>query len=180
MFAGEQYTYRQKAEGIMEKFIADFIMLYKNSRAKHLDSIYHEKEYFWHRFFRPNIKPSEENIISLELCFQNSFLSEASALKSFHNLVHIMDWSEVVLFLKNKSERLSYQIDYLNYYHTFLAFTLVIFMYLAQNGNPQNWVAVAIISIFIVKIFIDRTNLRRELTIYKEITNLIESKNKRK
>lgn len=160
----------------MEKFIIELISLYKDDRAKFLDSVYRDKDSWLVRLFRNRINPSGNDILIKELDFQKEFIENVSALQQFRNLRSKMEWSGLILFIKNKTERLGFQIDYLNYFHTFLAFILVIFMLIAQKvPSVVNWLEVIIIGGFILKVFVDRTNLRRELTIYKEILNLIEA-----
>lgn len=160
----------------MEIAILKILEAYKQKRGKHLDTIYREEEWSIRHAFRKKLRPSETSFIEKELVFQQDISTDIAIENELNKLRgNAVDWKNSLLLLKNKSERLSSQIDYLNYFHTFLAFALTIFVLLSDKAGPQNWLLVAIVCFFICKVFSDRSNLRRELTIYKELTNLIES-----
>lgn len=160
----------------MEDSIFKIVETYKQERSKHLNKIYRELEWSFAHALRRKLKPSEEHFIEMEIKFQRFLLEEISMRTDLLGLRGTaVDWKNSLPLLKNKAERLSFQIDYLNYFHTFLAFALTIFILLSDKLDPQNWLLVLVICIFICKVFSDRSNLRRELTIYREVTNLIEA-----
>lgn len=161
---------------VMEQTIYKIIEIYKKKRDQHLEKIYKEKEWsVWHAF-RNRIKPSEESFIEKELTFQSELSADIGIEHALKNLRgEPLDWVRALLLLKNKSERLGFQIDYLNYFHTFLAFVFAILVLLADKVKPNNWILAVLTGVFICKVFVDRSNLRRELVIYKEVINLIEA-----
>jgi hypothetical protein len=160
----------------MENKIYKILEVYKEKRNQHLDGIYREKEWSFKHAFRKKIRPSEQSFIIKELEFQSNLSADIGIENELNKLRgNPINWTNALLLLKNKSERLGLQIDYLNYFHTFLAFALTILILLSTMAGPQNWWLVIIVSGFICKGFSDRANLRRELTIYKEVINLIES-----
>lgn len=161
----------------MNKQLVEFIEFYKGRRSDFLNTVYQQDRSVLGRLTSRVISPSQEQFVAQELSFQQSFLEDVEPIQKLRGKnPNDFDWSTAILLLKNKSERLSYQIDFLNYFHTFLAFALVIFVLLANklSGGWAGWGLVAIICCFITKVFADRSNLRLELSIYKEIINLFE------
>ena len=176
----------------MNKQLVEFIASYKSSRSEFLNKVYQDDRSLLGRIASRVISPSQEQFVEEEIKFHTTFIEDVEAIQLFRgkNPVHF-DWSSAILLVKNKSERVAYQIDYLNYFHTFLAFTLVIAILFA-NKSPIGldaggltvlgldvwrlaaWGLVAVVCVFITKVFVDRSTLRLELSIYKEIINLFE------
>lgn len=159
-----------------KNLLFEFTERYKILRKQYLAEVYQENVPPYKRFFILAVNPSSPSVLNAEYAFYQSILKDIEGLERLSNFVS--DENELrnsILFLKNHTERTQFTVDYLNIYHTFLAFIITIFAILSVNFSKEKWLGI-IVSIFIVKVFVDRSNKRLEVAISKEIINFLEYK----
>lgn len=119
---------------------------------------------------------SDKRALSLEKEFADQFLSKIDKGLTHHAaLPNSENWYGIILHLKNEIEGLGYSVDFLNYYHTFLAAVLAVSSAFAFKFQDIGAISMAVIAAFFIVIaFTERSKTRNKILKYKILLNILE------
>jgi hypothetical protein len=114
--------------------------------------------------------------IAIDAQFVDDFLQEIEPLMQKHGATpNSSAWHAVVTHLKNEAESRAYSVDYLNIYHTFLAWAFAVFCAFAFSLKEFRAITLTgILGIFIIYAFPKRADLRRDVFDLKTLLNIFE------
>lgn len=125
----------------------------------------------------PKVKyMSGKRALSLEKDFADRFIENINDLLTKHEcLPDTRNWHGIILHLKNDIEGMGYSVDYLNYFHTFLAAVLAVSSAFAFKFGDVGAIIMAVITaVFIVGAFMERSKTRNKVLKYKTLLNILE------
>jgi hypothetical protein len=126
---------------------------------------------------RPKIAfMSGKRALSLEKEFADRFIANIEEGLTHHAaLPDSANWHGVILHLKNEIEGVGYSVDYLNYYHTFLAAFLAVSSAFAFKFHDSGAIIMAVVAAgFIIFAFTERTKQRNKVLKNKTLLNILE------
>jgi hypothetical protein len=166
--------------GMNKKLLESIIKRYKEFRGEYLNDVYQTNMPWYKRLFTPAVDPSSAAVFEAENEFYNKIALDIVGLENLGNHNNeIQDLKDTILFLKNKTERVQFSVDFLNFFHGIVAFIIALVSILARIFTDQVWFSLftlVVLGALIFKVFTDRAIQRYEIVINKEIINILEHK----